>query len=430
MVVATASCRASASSPSRLRHQYLGAEGAQPGADHRPEGVADAALVGHAAVQQFIAQDEDFGARAPVDGQLVVAGGSGEAEHSRGDRQCPRAAVGRRSGTPGRADGCPHRARGRRCVSRRRPLISPYSQRSTAVAPGGMRAPVAIRTAWPSGSVRGLRRSPARIPLAAGLLGQLPGAGPRDGPAVHRRGVEGGQIGERVERGAASVWPSAWSSGRPSDGKGAPRRGRRTYGPQASEVVSVSRRRVRRRLSCRSGRSSGKGAVRRHRARGSRCPSRTWRLPPAAALAGRGTSGLAPAGTGTPPSPAVRAKAEPLARAIASSSSSAPLIGPPSCPPPASGPSLPSSDCSASSAQRAASAAALSGRFRHGLRRPPPHGRRVAHEEGGERRRGPGHAVGGVAGEVQDAAVSTSSSMPEFGLDCGDPFVQHGAHAP
>lgn len=54
----------------------------------------------------------------------------------------------------------------------------------------------------------------------------------------------------------------------------------------------------------------------------------------------------------------------------------------------------------------------------------------VAHEEGGQRRPGPGHVVGGVAGEVeQDAGVDVEIDA-QLVLDCGDPFIQHGSMLP
>src|SRR5690606_1712858 len=41
--------------------------------------------------------------------------------------------------------------------------------------------------------------------LGHGPRGELPGAWPGDGPAVHGGGVEGGQVGERGQRGGQGV---------------------------------------------------------------------------------------------------------------------------------------------------------------------------------------------------------------------------------
>lgn len=93
-------------------------------------------------------------------------------------------------------------------VGCRRPRSSerPCSVRRTAVVSGGIRAPVAIRTASPSMRARAPRGRPE--PLVA----HRPGARSGDRPAVHRGGVEGGQVGEGGQ-GAASVRPRAASRG-------------------------------------------------------------------------------------------------------------------------------------------------------------------------------------------------------------------------
>ena len=63
----------------------LGAERAQPGRQHRAEGVPDESVVGQALGQQLVAEDEDLDAAAGARvEQLVVPGGRGEAEHGRG----------------------------------------------------------------------------------------------------------------------------------------------------------------------------------------------------------------------------------------------------------------------------------------------------------------------------------------------------------
>lgn len=80
----------------------LGAESAQPGRDHRPQGVADQPVVGESPGQQLIAEDEDLDARTGDGQQLVVTGGRGQAQHGGRHRGAAWAAAGRRSGTPGR----------------------------------------------------------------------------------------------------------------------------------------------------------------------------------------------------------------------------------------------------------------------------------------------------------------------------------------
>ncbi len=87
-----------------------------------------------------------------------------------------------------------------------------------------------------------------RVPGQHALLPHLPGAGAGDRPAVHRGGVEGGQVGERVERGgqgqAEGVGERYGRRGR--GGCGSARRGPRSPGPGSRGWPGAARRAARR----------------------------------------------------------------------------------------------------------------------------------------------------------------------------------------
>ena len=137
----------------------LGAERAQPG--RRAWGPARRGSGRRAAArrEQLVAEDQDLHAGPGYGGQLVVSGGRGETEHGGGDQGAGgQQLVAGAALLAARADVLAVARRSPRGVQRAPLLVTrPCSLRITAVASGGMRAPVAIRTASPSASGCGPR---------------------------------------------------------------------------------------------------------------------------------------------------------------------------------------------------------------------------------------------------------------------------------
>lgn len=186
----------------------LDAQRMQPGGEHRAEGIADPAVPRQPLVQQLVAQDEDFGTRTAVGGQLVVAGRRGQAEDggghqgTRGQQLVAAAAL-----LAARADVLAGR-RGPRCVQPSSAvaqltdltvLAAQYGGGARGDArPGGDRDRMAVEERLGGGVTGEDAGRGARLRCVGGPV-QAPGAGAGDRPAVHRRGVERRQIGERGE---------------------------------------------------------------------------------------------------------------------------------------------------------------------------------------------------------------------------------------
>lgn len=219
---------------------HIGAERAQPGRDHRAERVADEAVVGQSADEQFVTEDQDVDGRAAGGEQFVVTGGGRQAEHGRG-----------------------HHGSGGQELVAGAALLGAWAD-VLAVDHGAFGVEVAggvgagVLAADHGGGVgRDARaggdaysgavgeRGGGGVPgeYASRALGGLfrlrfPGAGSGHRPAVHGRGVEGGQVGESgqglgedvsqglVERDAAGGGDGGATAGAGGDGTGVgPRRG-------------------------------------------------------------------------------------------------------------------------------------------------------------------------------------------------------------
>ncbi len=173
----------------------LGAERAQPGRQHRSERVPDEPVPGQPFGEQLIAQDEDFDPGPGHGGDRVVPGRRGKPEHCRGHQG----------------------AAGQQLVAAAAFLAARADVLAVADVPGRVEAALvvgaAVLAADDGGGVRGdpragrdpyglavAQRLGLRVPGEHPVLAYGPGAGARDRPAVHRRGVERGQVAEGDER--------------------------------------------------------------------------------------------------------------------------------------------------------------------------------------------------------------------------------------
>lgn len=181
--------------PDGARFAHLGAGRAQPGRQQRAERVPDQAGPRDPGAEQFVAEDEEFDDRAAADRQQVVAAGRGEAQHGRADR----GAGGQQRLTAtallaARADVLAGGQRARGAVVQQG--ADPLAVLATQDGGGTGREP---GTGGDLGGRTVGQRRHGRLP-GQYPPGDPPGARPGDGPAVHRRGVEGGQVGEGGER--------------------------------------------------------------------------------------------------------------------------------------------------------------------------------------------------------------------------------------
>ncbi len=180
--------------PHRAPAEHLRPRRAQPGQQQRTERVTDPAGLREAGVEQFVAEHQQLDGGAAVDGQPVVAAGGCQAEHGRAGRRARReqllAPV---ALLPARADVLP---RGQRA---RRPVVQEGAVDAAVLAPQDGRG--ARRQLGPGGDLHGgaVGERAGRLP-GEQAAGRTPRARAGHGPAVHRGGVEGGQVGEGGER--------------------------------------------------------------------------------------------------------------------------------------------------------------------------------------------------------------------------------------
>ncbi len=186
--------------------ERLGAGAAQPVRQHRAERVPHPPVTGRPGVQQFVAEHQEFDGRPGPHGERVVAGRGGQPEHRRGDPGAGReeavaapALLSARPDVPAELDRV---GRGRPVVEDR-PAVPVRPHGAVLPAQHGRRPGRQLR---PGGDADGgsvgqrLRPGAPGEALYGAAVQQPPGPGAGDRPAVHRRGVEGGEVRERLQR--------------------------------------------------------------------------------------------------------------------------------------------------------------------------------------------------------------------------------------
>ncbi len=174
----------------------VGAQGAQPGRQHRAERVPDEAVVRQSPGEQLVAEDQDVDAGPGDRGEGVVPGGRREAQHG-----------GRHHGADGQQVVAAAALLGARADVLPVDHLAGRVQTSSFVGAavlaaqhrGGLRGDTgaggdADGFSVGQGSGLGVARQRA-------LVTHRPGGGTGDRPAVHRGGVEGRQVGQGGERG-------------------------------------------------------------------------------------------------------------------------------------------------------------------------------------------------------------------------------------